>query len=125
MLENLKRKRAFAKYRKNDSRPKVDAHTRSLYTDQASRPEPTRRQFTKHITPQDNDLARALNLSWEDLTYLADGGTIRRVCPAHNTNGAPVESLTVILGAGGVLLLSCDKHCPSSEIVGALRAGPQ
>lgn len=123
MLENLKRKRAFAKYRKNDSRPKVDARTRALYTDQ---PDPrVERKSRKHITPQDNDLARALNLTWEDLTYLADGGTIRRVCPAHATDGAPVESLAVMLGFAGVLLLSCDKHCPSSEIVGALRAGPQ
>ena len=114
MLENLKRKRAFAKYRKDSSRPRVDASTRA-----------DRKSLARHITPADNDLARALNLSWEDLAYLADGGTIRRVCPAHATDGAPSESLTVMLGAGGVLLLSCDKRCPSSEIVGALRAGPQ
>ena len=123
MFEDLKRKRAFAKYRKNDSRPKVDARTLALYTDQ---PDPrVERKSRKHITPQDNDLARALNLSWEDLAYLADGGIIYRVCPAHATDGAPVESLAVMLGFGGVLLLHCDKRCPSSEIVGALRAGPQ
>jgi len=119
VFEDLKRKRAFAKYRKESSRPQVDARTRGLYTDQ-----PTRRQFAKHITPLDNDLARALNLSWEDLAHLSEGGTIRRVCPAHHSDTL-TESLTVALGGGGVLLCHCDKRCSTSDIVGALRAGPQ
>jgi len=118
MFEDLKRKRAFAKYRKDSSRPQVDARTRGLYTDQ-----PTRRQFAKHITPLDNDLSRSLGLTWGDLDTLSAGGAVRRVCPAHHSDTL-TESLTVALG-GGVLLLHCDRNCSNQDIIGALRAGPQ
>jgi len=113
-----KKDRAWAKYRKEAKRPQVDARTRGLYTDQ-----PTRRQFAKHITPLDNNLARSLGLTWDDLGTLSAGGAVRRVCPAH-LEDLPRESLTVALG-GGVLLLSCDRNCSSQDIVSALRAGPQ
>jgi len=107
----------------NRSKPKNRQWSKHL-KDEARRNDPapacTPRQYARHITPQDNDLAAALDLNWEELSLLSDGGTVRRICPAHYSDSL-TPTLSVMI-ASGVLLLRCDRNCSVSDITAALRA---
>jgi hypothetical protein len=77
--------------------------------------------YVTPITPDENDPASYLHLTWDELHTLSTGGSVERICPAHYEDLIK-ESLTVTL-VKEVLLLSCDQGCSRSDIIAALKAG--